>query len=362
MTYQLLLNADQKSYIQLSLSIVTIILNTIFAIALMKMGASVHIVKLVTAFIFILRPLGQMLYVNKHYKIDSKIKYVDEPIKQKWNGFSQHLASVICQNIDVVVLTMFSTLKNVSIYSVYYIITSGVEQIVMTAATGLEALFGNMIANGEKKKLLKVFSVVEWIVHTGVTFIFTIAMITIVPFITIYTKGITDANYIEPLFGTLLVIAYGAECLRVPYFRVIKAAGHFKETQNGAFISAGLNVVITVILVFKLGLIGVALGTLIAMIYHTIYFVLYLSNNILYRPVYIFLKYLITDVVVIMISYMLTKGFMLCNESYLAWVILAIKVAIVVFLVTLIVNVIIYKKQMINMLSFFKRKKSNLKD
>lgn len=356
MTYQLLLNADQKSYIQISLSIVTIILNTIFAIALMKMGASVHIVKLVTAFIFILRPLGQMLYVNKHYKIDSKIEYVDEPIKQKWNGFSQHLASVICQNIDVVVLTMFSTLKNVSIYSVYYIITSGVEQIVMTAATGLEALFGNMIANGEKKKLLKVFSVVEWIVHTGVTFIFTIAMITIVPFITIYTKGITDANYIEPLFGTLLVIAYGAECLRVPYFRVIKAAGHFKETQNGAFISAGLNVVITVILVFKLGLIGVALGTLIAMIYHTIYFVLYLSNNILYRPVYFFLKYLITDLVVIMISYMLTKGFMLCNESYLAWVILAIKVAIVVFLVTLIVNVIIYKKQMINMLSFFKRK------
>ena len=297
-----------------------------------------------------------MVYVHKHYKIDKKIKIIEEPIKQKWNGFSQHLASVICQNIDVVVLTMCSSLKNVSIYSVYYSITNGVEQIIMTAATGLEALFGNMIAKGEQEKLLKIFNAVEWIVHTGVTFVFTIAVITIVPFISVYTRGITDANYIAPLFGMLLVVAYGTECLRVPYFRVIKAAGHFKETQNGAFISAGLNIVITVTLVFKLGLVGVALGTLVAMLYHTCYFVWYLKKNILNRSVKYFVKYVITDIVVAVVSYWLTKNLTMSVESYLAWVMLAMEVTIIVLLVTAIVNVLIYREQVKNVFALLKKR------
>ena len=253
MTYQLLLNADQKAYIQLSLQLGTTILNTILSIVLMRRGASIHLVKMAAATVYILRPVGQMVYVHRHYCIDRKIAIVGEPIKQKWNGVSQHIAAVVCQNIDVTVLTLFSTLENVSIYSVYFNVTNGVQQLFMTAATGLESLFGNMIAKDEKEKLSKVFSAVEWVTHLGVTMLFTIAAITIVPFISVYTRGIKDVNYNAPLFGLILVAAYGAQCLRVPYFRIIKAAGHFKETQNGAYISAGLNIALTMALVFRDG-------------------------------------------------------------------------------------------------------------
>ena len=356
MTYQLLLNADQRSYVQLAMQIGTIVLNTVFAIVLMRLGASIHAVKLMTAAVFVLRPLGQMLYVHRHYSINKKIEVSGEPIKQKWNGFSQHLASVVCQNIDVTVLTLFSTLKNVSIYSVYYNVTNGVEQIVMTAATGLESLFGNMIAKGEKEKLLATFCMVEWIVHTGVTIIFTIAAITIVPFIRVYTDGITDANYIAPAFGILLVAAYGAESLRVPYFRVIKAAGHFKETQNGAFIAAGLNTVITVALIFKFGLIGAAIGTLIAMLYHTCYFAWYLRKSILERPIRYFVKYLITDFVVAIASFLAAKIFVMSEISYFAWIIFAVKVSLIVLVISGGVNLIVYRKHIKNTLVLIKRR------
>ena len=356
MTYQLLLNADQKSYVQLTMQIGTIVLNTVFAVILMKMGASIHIVKLMTAIVYVLRPLGQMLYVHKHYDINRKIEVVGEPIKQKWNGFSQHFAAVVCQNIDVAVLTLFSTLQNVSIYSVYFNVTNGVEQIIMTAATGLESLFGNMIAKGEKEQLLKTFSAVEWITHAGVTVVFTIAAITIVPFISVYTRGITDANYIAPMFAMILVTAYGTQCLRVPYFRVIKAAGHFKETQNGAYISAGLNIVITVALVFKFGLIGAASGTLVAMLYHTCYFVWYLQKNILERPAKYFIGYLLTDAVIAVVSYMLTKGFVVNGESYVAWVILALKVSGIVVAVSAVVNLIVYRSQIKSMIGLLRRR------
>ena len=356
MTYQLLLNADQKSYVQLTMQIGTIVLNTFFAVIMMRAGASIHMVKLMTTIVYVLRPIGQMLYVHKHYDLNRKIEVVGEPIKQKWNGFSQHFASVVCQNIDIAVLTLFSTLQNVSIYSVYYNVTNGVEQIIMTAATGLESLFGNMIAKGEKEQLLKTFSAVEWITHAGVTAVFTIAAITIVPFISVYTRGITDANYIAPLFALILVTAYGAQCLRVPYFRVIKAAGHFKETQNGAYISAGLNIVITVALVFKFGLIGAASGPLVAMLYHTCYFVWYLQRNILERPAKYFIGYLLTDAVIAVVSYMFTKGFVVNGESYVAWVILALKVSGIVVAVSATVNLIFYRSQIKSMIGLLRRR------
>ena len=355
-TYQLLLNADQKSYVQLIMQIGTVVINNVFAILLMRLGASVHVVKMMTAVVFVLRPLGQMLYVHRHYDLNRRIEIVGEPIRQKWNGFSQHFASVVCQNIDVAVLTLFSTLENVSIYSVYYSVTSGVEQIIMTAATGLEALFGNMIAKNEKDKLLNAFCAVEWVVHTGVTIVFTIAAITIVPFIAVYTRGITDTDYLAPRFGMLLVIAYAALCLRVPYFRVIKAAGHFKETQNGAYISAGLNIVITVALVFKYGLTGAATGTLAAMLYHTCYFVWYLQDHIIERPARHFIGYLFADSTIAVISYFITRSFVLDAVSYSAWIMLALKVFAVTVAVSAAVNLIVYRGQINNMLSLMSKR------
>ena len=355
MTYQLLLNADQKSYVPLFMQIGTIFLNTIFAIILMYFGASVHFVKLMTAMVYLLRPIGQTLYVKTHYHIDHKIRVEGEPIHQKWNGFSQHFASVVCQNIDVVVLTIFTTLENISIYSVYFMVTSGVEQIIMTATTGLEALFGNMLAKKEKKELLKTFCIIEWTTHSVVSIVFTIAAITIVPFIAVYTRGIKDVNYISPLFGILLVTAYATECLRVPYFRIIKAAGKFKETQNGAYISALLNIGITITLVFRYGLIGAALGTLIAMFYHTCYIVLYLQKNILERSTKFFFNYLLTDCLIASISFWLTRKIEVDNLSYFSWILYACKISISVIIVAIVVHLVCYRTKILTIVQLLKR-------
>ena len=286
-----------------------------------------------------------MAYVRKHYDINRKDKVIGEPIKQKWNGFAQHFAAVVCQNIDIVVLTVFSSLEEVSIYSVYYSVISGVQQIIMTAATGLEALFGNMIARGEKEKLLDTFATVEWAIHSVVTFVFAVTAFTIIPFVSVYTQGIDDANYIAPAFAAILVIAYGAQCLRIPYFRIIKAAGHFKQTQNGAYISACLNIIITVGLVFKLGLIGTAIGTFLAMFYHTSYFAVYLSKNILNRPIKYYLQYICIDCLTVGLAYLVVKNLQFNVYTYFDWAKLAVVVSIVVLAVSACINFLFNRKQ-----------------
>lgn len=355
-TYQLLLNADQKSYVQMSLHVVTTILNTVASVVLMMCGCSVHVVKLVTAIFFVLRPLGQMVYVRKRYSIDRKIKFEGEPIKQKWNGFAQHIASVVCNNIDVFVLTVFSTLQNISIYSVYFLVVSGINSMIMTAATGLESYFGNMIAKNEEKELNQSFSLIEFIVHFFVSVVFTIAIITIIPFIKVYTNGITDADYIQPVFSAILVLAFAVQCLRIPYFRIIKAAGHFKETQNGAYISTVINIVLTLVLVFIIGLPGVAIGTFAAFAYHTVYFAVYLRKNILKRSFVYFIKYIFTDSVILVLACLATQWFEMTDITYFAWVVLALKVSFVTLTIAVIVNLIFNGKYIKKLIKKFRKK------
>lgn len=114
-----LLNADQRKYVVSITTTFTKILNTGLCSILILKGFGIHVVKLTTMFCFLINPLVYNIYVKKHYNINWKIKYTGNPIKQKWNGLAQHLTSYVFQNTDIMVLSLFSTMSNVSIYSVY---------------------------------------------------------------------------------------------------------------------------------------------------------------------------------------------------------------------------------------------------
>ena len=346
-TNVLLLNADQKAYVSSLLIACTSVLNVLCSVALMKHGASVHVVRLVSSLVFLIQPLALEAYVRRNYTIDRHVLIQGEPIQQKWNGISQHVASVVCENVDVVLLTLFATLRDVSVYGVYYQIVNGVRLTFMTGAQGLESLFGNMLAKHEKEKLLRTFEGVEWITHTAIVALFTSLAVLIVPFLRVYTQGITDANYILPLFGLLMALAYAVLCIRTPYFRMIKAAGHYRQTQNGAYISAGLNIAVSLLGVFQFGLIGVAIGTFVALMYHTCYFVCYLRKSILFRKVIVFIRYLITDTLTAVTAYSICRLFALGELNYGAFVVLALKVFFTVCSVTLAVNLLLYRKLMV---------------
>ena len=279
-TNQILLNADQKSYIQLLLQSGTQILNTVFCIILINNGSSIQMVKLTTSIIYMMRPLFQWYYVRKHYNIDYHIKVTEEPIKQKWNGFTQHLATVVLDKTDVIILTIFSTLDNVSIYGVYYLIVNSLSKLVVSSTVGIQSFLGRLIAKEEKDKIDDAFSKMEIISHFCITLIFTICGCLIVSFVSIYTRGVNDTNYIVPVFAALITIANAVYSFRNSYNVIIKASGHYKETQSSAIIEMVINIIVSVVLVIKFGLVGVAIGTLIAMIYRTIYLTFFVSSNI----------------------------------------------------------------------------------
>ena len=342
---RLLLTADQKGYIQYTAQSLTLLLNTFACAVLIKLGASIHIVKLSTSLIYLLRPFFLRLYVNKNYKLDYKIKYDEEPIKQKWNGIAQHLASVVLDQTDVIVLTAFSTLTNVSIYSVYHLVIFGVKNLFLSLTNGVQSLMGEMLARKEIDNLRSFFDWTEWLLHTGTIFVFGCTGVLIVPFVQVYTKGVTDANYIVPLFAVLITVAHAGHCLRLPYNILILAAGHYKQTQSNYIIAACMNIIISIVTVKAWGLIGVAIGTLVAMLYQTIWMAFYDSKHILRSSISGFFKHLLVDVICVLIASIITYRIPLRSVTYVSWVLLAIIDSLIWGTVIIVINLIFYKEK-----------------
>lgn len=350
MTYKLLLNADQLGFIQYVIHTAALLINTAACVVLMKCGASVHFVKLTTTLIFVMQPILLSGIAKRKYRIDRTIILTEEPIKQKWNGLAQHIATVVLGNTDTVVLTLLSTLENVSIYAVYHLVVNGVRQIVVSMTNGMQAMLGNMLAKNELNELNSSFDNIEWLLHTLVTFVFSVTAVLIVPFVKVYTKGITDADYIVPVFAYLITLAQASYCLRLPYNIMVLAAGHYKQTQWSAIIEAVINIVVSVVLVFRFGLIGVALGTLAAMAYRTVYLANYLKNNILQRKLRHFIKHLIVDVFATVFLLAILKVFSdfytMRQVDYVSWFVLAVKVGLSALVVQIVVNIFFYGKKL----------------
>lgn len=360
MPYQLMLNADQRTYIPTLTCCITLILNTCLSAAFIYMGASIQIVKLVTSLVYIIRPVFYSIYVRKHYSLNEKQLLDEEPLKQKWNGLAQHIAYVVVNYTDIVVLTVFSSLSSVSIYTVYHNVTIGVQQVISSISVGISAMLGNVLYSESKERLRDTFGLVEWFFHTVTVVFFTITGILIMPFVHLYTRGVEDVNYIIPAFAILITVAQASYSIRTPYETMVLAANHFKQTQKSAVIEVILNIGVSVVLVFNFGLIGVAIGTLAAMSYRTFYFIFYLKNNILDYNIWRFLKLLILDLVQVMICLLVCCGFLKFYSevySWIDWIIRAVITGVVSITVCGTVNYIFNRKYLQDIIKKFAKRR-----
>lgn len=338
-TYQMLLGADQKQYINALIQGFSMILNIVVSVILISADFSIHIVKLGSSLVFSLNPIILYIYVHKKYKIQKDVKPNYVAINQRWDAFMHQVAAFVQENTDVVVLTMFSTLKEVSVYSVYHLVTNGVKKLLETITVGLESAFGNMIALNDYESLDRNVKRLELVLFSVATVAYSCVLNLIVPFIMVYTKGIVDADYSRPIFALVLTLAQFFYCIRTPYQYVVEAAGHFKQTKNGALFEAVINLFLSIVFVINFGLVGVAIGTLVSMAIRTVQYANYTSNKILNRGIYFFIKRLsISFVSIIIITIIVQFSMDGLVSNYLIWFFQAVYVCVVSIIVVAISN------------------------
>lgn len=325
LTYRLLLTSDRRGYIVSFTQTAFIILNLVFVIVSVKLYPNIHIMKLISAVAFLIQPIVFGIYVNTHYKIDKKAAEDKTALKERWAGFGQNLAYFVHSNTDVALLTLCVGLSVVSVYSVHLMIISAVQSIIIAVSGAVKPIFGNILVIKDNEYVNRVFDYYEIGINVLTTVLFTCCAVLIVPFIKLYTADISDADYIQPVFAVLLCVAEAIYCYRDPYVAAAYAVGHFRQTAKYAYIEAGLNIAISLTLVFFIGLIGVAIGTLVSMLFRMIMHVIYVKKNILNRSVWKWVKNFFSSFGAGAIGVVITKfcvGYVV--DTYADWVVYAV--------------------------------------
>ena len=345
LSYKTLLNADKKIYIVSFTQALIRILEIILAFLSIKIYPDIHLLKFLTGAVFLL-----------HYKVDANMECDNSIIKGRWNGFAINTAAFIHNSTDVAVLTIFTNLATVSIYSVYSLITTGIKNIINSLVSSLNPTLGHAYAREDYKALNQKLDMYEYIVFMLVFQIFTVAGLLITSFVLIYTSGLSDANYNQPLFGVLLVISEALYLLKFPHLNLAYSANKFKEISIPAFVEAGLNIIISVALVPFLGLIGVAIGTIIAMLYRMVFHVYYTSEIVPGRRQWIFYRKLMLFLTASGFGVIICLLIPSCDGSVIGWVWHAILYSIVIGLMLILTSFCFFREEIRNLKNYLKRR------
>lgn len=283
LSYRVLLNADRQVFFTSLVQIIVVALNLTVVVILHLMGQGVHVIKLAGGLVMLVQPLLFYRYAQKCYDLDRNAVPDKDALKQRWDGFGQNLAFYIHSNTDVILLTLFSTLSNVSVYAVYMLAGNAIRGFLDGIAAGFNPALGNALVIEPKEKVNSRLDKYEFTIFFAASYLFTNAIILIRPFVSLYTRGILDAEYDQPVFGFIIMLAMAIYCLRAPYVGTVFAAGHFRRTNRIAFTEAALNLGISLLLIRNFGLIGIAIGTLVSVSYRLAAHIEYLRKNILQR-------------------------------------------------------------------------------
>lgn len=347
MTSQLLLQADQKNYIWNIIQAVGTILNIAVCLILIYVRSPIHIVKIGTSIIYSLCPIFLGLYVHKKYNISKNVLPDNDSIKQRWNAFSYQIATYIHENTDVVVLTLFTPLLEVSVYNIYsLVVNSCIRRVVETSFIGFDSALGDIKARDLQKSLTDVMTIYEFLSFVISGILFSTTLFLLPSFISIYTSGVDDVSYDRQIFSIIFVVAELLFCFRMPYYSLVTSCGLYKETRIGAYIEASLNIAISLSLVPFLGIIGVAIGTLVAMFFRWIYLWVYCHKHIIRRSTIRIVKYIITVASSFAVGFLFTYFVPSWDKGNLfAWSSYALTTLLIVGFSALIVSFITSKNE-----------------
>lgn len=356
-TYASLLDADQSAYIYTIIKIICKILNTVAAVVLIYAGSSLLVVKFGSAIFNALQPLALTAIVIKKYDLPKSVKPDNSVIKQRGDAAASSIANIIHDKTDIVVLTLFSSTLEVSVYSVYMLVMNGLVSVMRVFTSTLEAPFGILWANGDIEGLRRNMRTYEFFVYSFTSVVFSCTGILIMPFVSLYTSVVSDINYIVPAFAILTTIATAVFCIRQPYLTIVQAAGKYKEMKIGNFIEAGMNIGLSLILVYKFGLVGVTIGTLAANLFRTVLYASYMSKHLIQRSFSTFvlrILWLICSSAVIVGIYFIVPG--LVNYStWINWLISGIICFTISVIVTVVMAFIFYRSDLIQAGKVIKR-------
>lgn len=314
--YRILMAAEGKNYILTNLQTIITMFISISKIVLINLGFSITIVIIATFILNLIQVFYIMRLIKYKYKwINLKEKSSKFVLEQKNYVFVQQISWMIFQNVDILLLTIFCGLKIVSVYSMYKLIITNVQNFLNIPLDSCNFAMGQLYST-DRKKYISILDCLE-LYYSAICFaVEAVVLCLITSFISLYTSGINDINYVDKILPVMFIIIELLIFMRKPMINTITYAGHFRLTTPQTIIEMIINLVISIFGVIKFGIYGVLIGTIIALIYRFFDVVFYANKKILHRNSLKTLFIYLTDVILFIICILIYNHFNIEITSY----------------------------------------------
>ncbi len=337
-----ILEADQKSY-KINYLVKGIkIIETLIEMLLVTLGFDYMLILIPGIIITII----MNIYINnKIYKMYEWLKN-DKTFDKKYlsgtkDVIYQKLSGLVNVNTNVVLLSTFVNPLSVVIYTSYSYVTKFISDTIYLVASAITPSFANLLNKESSEKSYGVFC------EANVLFLF------LSSFVSIMLYGFLNNLIIlwvgkEYLVSNLTLFFFCLVTFQTIAQRAlvitVNSKGLFKETKKSAIFEAILNIFLSLLLIFKYGILGVLIGSVIAL--QLTYYIeapLYIYKNLFKKSV---LKYYLTYGLSIIFTCLLmlaVGNIPLHINGIFTWVLNVVIVAIIIFVILFIIYMLIFK-------------------
>ena len=281
--YNILLQAEGKNYVTTNLTTVVSIVVSLGKIVLLSLGFGIIAVQT----LYLILSLAQMIYITHYIKknypsIDLSVPPAYSKLSQRTSVLAHQISGMVFNNTDAITLSVFCGLSLVSVYSMYAMLFGMIGTLLSNLAGSVTFVLGQEL-NTNKQHYQELQDGFEFVyIILSFSFVF-VAYCFVLPFLKLYTAGIHDVNYIDSILPALFAAVALLENSRLSSAKAIHIAGHFKQTQWHAWCEVAINIIVSVVGALLLGIYGVLIGTIAALLFRANAMIVYANKKILGR-------------------------------------------------------------------------------
>ena len=271
-TWTTFLRANGESYIINIFMLISRVLCYGVKIVLSLYSVNIAFIQLGFFGVSIIQLFIYYFYMKKKYNwIMYNIDTGDARLPEKNSNLMSEIAWAVFSSTDMIVLSIFISTKSSSVYSVYNMVFIALHGLLNSVYSSINYHLGLEFNSGNIERYIKIHDAFMSFFVGSISLLMSICYFLIIPFVKLYTKGITDVNYIYNLLPLFFCLVQMLSWSRYVTGNLIGISFRQKKAIKINIAEALINLTLSLILVFYLGIEGVILATVIALPLKVIY-------------------------------------------------------------------------------------------
>lgn len=359
-TWVAFLTAKGDMYVVNSLTLLNKLLCYGVKILLALFGLNIALIQVGFFAVSIIQVVLYFIYMKKKYNwIDYSVPVKDAALSDRNSYIIIEIAWTIFSSTDMILLSVFVSTQMSSVYSVYNLPFVALNSLLNAVYCALNYNLG-ITYHENLQKYMKVHDMFNSLFVGGMTILMSVTYVLLIPFIKLYTQGVTDVNYIYPILPLLFCLVQMLSWSRMVSGNLFGVAGKIRSVVTISVVEAVTNLTLSVILVQIWGIVGVLIATVAALPLKLIYCNYMADKMILKRSLFKTLTILGINWGIFSVVVLINPLLNLHITSYFSFALCGCVVFAVISIVSVVLNVIV-NRDLLRIKMFFSAKKDKKK-